>query len=237
MTTSMENGNANPSTLSMAGSSVRHGKYRIDYRSKHRPYESWDQFLVRNMGETDGHRIPPHLGGHLNKTHTDRGVLVHLINNLEINSMIDIGCGPGDMVEIAKDRGLRSLGVDGDWSLKETWNRKGIDVLEHDFTLGPPDNLTEFDLAWSVEFLEHVEEKFVPNFMAVFEQCKYAVVTAAPPGHGGHHHVNEQTQEYWGNKFSEYGFDIDPLLTNEIKDVSTMRKGFMQKNGMFFRKR
>ena len=42
-------------------------------------------------------KLPDHLGGHLNKTHTDRGTLLYLKNKYNIKSMIDIGCGPGAM--------------------------------------------------------------------------------------------------------------------------------------------
>ena len=38
-------------------------------------------------------KLPDHLGGHLNKTHTDRGTLLYLKNKYNIKSMIDIGCG------------------------------------------------------------------------------------------------------------------------------------------------
>ena len=185
---------------------------------------------------------PDHLGGHLNKVHTDRGVLLHLINNYDVKSMVDVGCGPGDMVEIARARGLNAIGIDGDGSLKGTWKKKDINayVYEHDFTTGPlldPESNWSFDLAWSVEFLEHVDEEFIPNYMSIFKKCKYLVVTAAPPGSGGHHHVNEQPQEYWVEKFNDNGFEFQPEVTKQLKEESTMMKGFMQRSGMFYEKR
>ena len=39
--------------------------------------------------------LPKHLGGHLNKTHVDRGSLEILKRRFDIKSMLDIGCGPG----------------------------------------------------------------------------------------------------------------------------------------------
>lgn len=179
--------------------------------------------------------LPEHLGGHLNKVHVDRGILLNMINTCGVKSMLDIGCGPGDMVELARNRGLETVGIDGDFTLKLNPTL----FVTHDFTTGPLTNSLvdrEFDLAWSVEFLEHVEEKYISNFMTEFAKCKYVVCTAAPPGHTGHHHVNCQPIEYWIDVFGKYGFSYDGDKTTELKEVSLMRKPFYKKHGMFFRK-
>tara|TARA_Y100001963_G_C6508074_1_gene320851 strand:- start:361 stop:567 length:207 start_codon:yes stop_codon:yes gene_type:complete len=64
--------------------------------------------------------------------------------------------------------------------------------------------------------------------------------TAAPIGWGGHHHVNEQSQEYWVEKFKNYGFTYDPKVSNLVKENSTMRKkhgkSFIERTGMYFRR-
>jgi len=182
-------------------------------------------------------QLPDHLGGHLNKVHTDRATLMYLKEKYQIKTMIDVGCGPGDMTEIASGRGIDAMGIDGDFTLSNTWRSKQIKVKLHDFAAGEPEDLpAEFDLGWSVEFLEHVDEEYVPNFMSVFARCKYVVCTAAPPGHGGHHHVNEQPQQYWIDLFAKYGFEFDETETQYIRHHSAMRKPFMQATGMFFRK-
>lgn len=46
--------------------------------------------------------LPEHLGGHKNRTHLDEGSLDHCIKILQVKSMLDIGCGPGGMVEIGR---------------------------------------------------------------------------------------------------------------------------------------
>lgn len=177
--------------------------------------------------------LPPHLGGHLNKTHIDEGTLNHLCRKFDITSMLDIGCGPGDMITHAKERGLTAIGVDGDYSIQRT------EIVHiHDYTTGKWlwNSDMKFDLGWSVEFLEHVEEKYMPFFMHSFARCEYVVVTAAPPGWPGHHHVNCRDKEYWKGAFAAIGYEYDDQTTQEIVKVSTMKKPFMQNNGMFFRK-
>ena len=178
--------------------------------------------------------LPDHLGGHLNKTHTDRGTLNYLIRIFGIQSMLDIGCGPGDMVQIAQDRGIDVMGVDGDYSLAGVWAEKNIPVVCCDLSEGTPTIDRKFDLAWSVEFLEHVEEKYQDNYMKLFEKCNYVVCTAAPPGYPGHHHVNCRDQDYWIGVFGRYGFVFSPDITAAIRRESTMQKPFLARTGMFF---
>ena len=162
--------------------------------------------------------------------------MAFLISEYNVKSFLDIGCGPGGMVALAGMRGLEAVGIDGDWEVPK---ERDTDIIIHDFTNGPClTTKADFDLGWSVEFLEHVDEKYQDNYMQAFARCKYVVATAAPPGHTGHHHVNCQTQEYWHGVFDKYGFDYDDAVTQRIRtEESNMQKPFMQKTGMFFKRR
>ena len=182
---------------------------------------------------------PKHLGGHLNRTNTDVSLLKYIQERFNITSMLDIGCGPGGMKEIANDMGIDWYGVDGDANVIENTDYS----LVHDFTLGEATIDKTFDLIWCTEFLEHVEEKYVPNYMPLFELGKMAVVTAAPPGWPGHHHVNCREESYWIDVFKNYGLRYNEELTNEFKTASKMneykfgdRKNFFKRAGMVFLK-
>ena len=181
-----------------------------------------------------GRTLPPHLGGHLNKTHTDRDLLTYLIETHGIKSMLDVGCGPGGMVEIGRLRGLDAFGIDGDFTLDYNDEIRPF-IHVHDFTTGPAPIDGEFDLCWSVEFLEHVEEQYIPNYMEAFRLCKYVVATSSVSTRG-HNHVNCQPQEYWQKVFSDYGLTFDPDATAMIRKKSSMQKPFMQNTGMFYRR-
>ena len=152
--------------------------------------------------------LPDHLGGHMNKTHNDRGTLQFLINTFGIRTMLDIGCGPGGMIDLALARGVHAHGVDGDFTVKCEPEELRLRITFHDFTTGPAIlPWGNFDLGWSVEFLEHVEEQYQDNYMQAFKKCQYVIATAAPPGYPGHHHVNCRDQEYWHEVFDRCGFD------------------------------
>lgn len=177
--------------------------------------------------------VPEHLGGHQGRSHVDVGALDFLIEEYNIKTMVDVGQGPGAMVELARLKGLEAYGIDGDPTVK-------ADVL-HDYSTGPYSLDSGVDLAWSVEFLEHVDEEYLPNFMETFKGADYVFCTAAKPGEPGHHHVNCQPAAYWISKFAEHGFIFDLVNTCKIRYVhSTMnkdrpiKKQFVRNNGLFF---
>ena len=91
--------------------------------------------------------LAPHLGGHMNKTHVDAGALEWLISN-GAKSFLDIGCGPGGMVELATEKGLTARGIDGDHTIP----RFNIDsFIIHDYTTGPIVVVEDkYDVIWSV---------------------------------------------------------------------------------------
>jgi SAM-dependent methyltransferase len=168
-----------------------------------------------------------HLGGHAGRTHIDEGTLRCLQGRLPtLRSMLDIGCGPGGMENVASRLGIRWTGVDGDARVEPTfcW----------DFTSGTFDHSFSYDLAWSVEFVEHVEERFLPNCLKAFQLCDHVFMTHAPPGKHGHHHVNCRSHDYWLGAFAAAGFDFDPNLTSEIRAASTMGREFTRNTGLVF---
>jgi hypothetical protein len=180
--------------------------------------------------------LAEHLGGHNGKTHLDHGVLQWMKSTYNIKSMIDVGCGPGGMVELANSIGIKATGIDGDYTLDRYDSSK---FIIHDFTKGPVPIKENYDLAWSVEFVEHVYEEYIPNYVQAMQQAKYLIMTYAPIGHGGHHHVNENTQEYWIETMSNYNFVYDRRLSKEMRKQSTMGKKrkhqFLKQTGLFFK--
>jgi SAM-dependent methyltransferase len=179
---------------------------------------------------------PAHLGGHFGVTHVDEAVLDAIIERFHVSSMIDIGCGPGGMVRLAQQRGLRAVGVDGDPQVRGFLNLPPSAFLIHDFQSGPLELDASFDLAWSVEFLEHVEEQFQVNYMTAFRLARYVFCTAAPEGKYGHHHVNCRSLAYWQEIFRSHGFVFDEPTSLFLRRVSALPREFIRETGMFFRR-
>jgi SAM-dependent methyltransferase len=168
-----------------------------------------------------------HLGGHYGGTCMTIPTFDYIRNKFNIKSVIDIGCGPAGMTEYINYSGVYCIGVDGDTTLEP----KDY-VLIQDYTLGKLQLDETFDLAYSTEFLEHVYDTYIPNFIDTYQKANYVFCSAAPPGQGGHHHVNEQPISYWIEKFKEYGFTYDEITTEELK--KTCNDKVVTSNGMFF---
>ena len=149
-----------------------------------------------------------------------------LINELDIRTMIDLGCGEGYTTEFFHNLGVRSVGVEG----CEVNNPL---VKQHDFTEGPYETwrwTRRFDLVWCCEVVEHIEEEFLPNLMETIQGAKYVAMTHAFPGQGGHHHVNCQTGLYWLAQFYRYGYELDER-TEKARELAS---GHFARSGMLF---
>lgn len=168
-----------------------------------------------------------HLKGHFHRTHTDKGVLSWIKEEFGIQTMLDVGCGPGGMEKDAKSLDIEWTGIDGDPSLKKE------NIITHDFTKGDVYS-SKCDLVWCVEFVEHVDEEFVPNFVPSLCRGEMLVLTAAPPGKAGHHHVNCKRKKYWIELLTDVGLTYSKSLTETMRKKSTMKRNFIRERGMFF---
>lgn len=184
--------------------------------------------------------LEEHLGGHNNVPNLDEGTLEFVKNHLAPKTFLDIGCGLGGMVELAdKKYGMDALGIDGDHTINRYNNDK---FLIHDFQTGPVKLDKRYDFGWSVEFVEHVYEKYIPHYITAFQACNVVLLTYAPPGWEGHHHVNLQEKDYWINKMAEYGLTYNADLTKRLTAESTLnckyrkkgRKAFVKNRGLVF---
>jgi SAM-dependent methyltransferase len=167
-----------------------------------------------------------HLGGAILEDGGDRDtwmpdVWERLITDYAIRSVVDVGCGAGFSTRWFEERiGCANvLGVEGDPAAFD--KRRSERIVLHDYTLGPFDPGHDFDLGWTSEFVEHVDARYVANWMASLRRCRFVCMTFAVPGQGGYHHVNEQPEEYWLEKFAAAGFEHVPKETARLRATSS----------------
>jgi hypothetical protein len=193
------------------------------------------------------HTEEGHLGGYLRSRHpraaefgTQHGdpatytpkLWQWTIDTLGVRSVLDVGCGEGYAAAFFLSRGCAVLGVDGSIQAERDSVIPGKHQ-RHDYDLGPFAPMGDWDLVWSCEFVEHVEERYSGNFLASFDCArKYVMMTYAPPGQLGWHHVNCQPEAYWVKKMKDLGFRLDQELTHQAREVA--EPGHFKVRGLVF---
>ncbi len=153
-------------------------------------------------------------------------------------SILDMGCGPGLLVDALHRCGFNAIGFDGSPHAIEYAKARGggdriwcEDILAYRPTLSM--------VVVCTEVAEHVPAEDAPALVKrLTSSAIYAVIfTAAAPGQGGHDHVNEQPKEYWIDLFAEHGWLVDPLGTHELAERwrKLDRLSHMPRNLMVFR--
>lgn len=124
-------------------------------------------------------------------------------------SVLDVGCGPGAWLAMWSRLGVREVvGVDGDYLPPETLAIPPETFRPMDIS-APFDLGRRFDLVMSLEVAEHLDASCAEVFVDTI--CRHGdlvLFSAAVPGQGGEHHVNEQPYDYWRAKFAERGYDV-----------------------------
>lgn len=185
------------------------------------------------------HTLDDHLGGYVpggdNATWYP-ALWQWLVRELKVKSVLDVGCGDGVALNYFRELGCRVCGLDG-------VEQPDRDIYTHDFTREPWPGLaihyTGFDLVWCCEFVEHVEEDYVPNFLEAFKLGQYVSLTHAEPGQAGHHHVNCRTPDYWIGAMAATGYRLDDTLTEKTRELARFNPSqwnHYARSGLFFYK-
>jgi len=134
-------------------------------------------------------------------------VVAAIVAVLKPASVIDVGCGIGDVVGELNRRSIPSRGVEGSPEVTEYFDNDAWDkIVIHDLRK-PLSDYLPFDLCLSLEVAEHIEPEYADTYVDnLCQLSRRVLVSAAPPGQGGHYHVNCQPQQYWIRKFYDRGY-------------------------------
>lgn len=143
-----------------------------------------------------------------------------IITDYKIKSVLDIGCGLGFSTKYFYSKKLQVLGVEGGSNAIKNSVCRNI-IVQNDYTKSSaPLGDQFFDLIWSCEFVEHVEEKFIDNFLKDFCRGKIISMTYAEIAQPGYHHVNCQHQEYWIHKIQQLGYTFNKNYSQELRKIA-----------------
>lgn len=142
------------------------------------------------------------------------GLILHIFNP---GSVVDFGCGSGDILAPFERREISVLGIDGSRA-----NARRSKIKESNFALFDlrDDYITakKYDICLCLEVAEHMEEKHSAVLIGSLTRSSDIVIfSAAAPGQIGVDHCNLKSQKWWIAKFRGHGFEFDKPLTGNIK--------------------
>jgi hypothetical protein len=145
-----------------------------------------------------------------------------LISKFQVEHVLDVGCGLGYAMQFFDKRDIPTIGIEG---CAEVLSHHLLPdrVLCHDYTKGRYQlGGLCWDLVWCCEFAEHIEARFENYFLDDLAEAagKVLAFCAAPPGAGGHHHVNCQGADYWIARLEGRGLRHEPELTQEARSFA-----------------
>ncbi len=145
-------------------------------------------------------------------------ILPLVFSDIKPKSVVDIGCGTGAWLSVSKTMNVSDvLGLDGEYArcnLQINPNEFKATDISAKFLLDK-----KYDLALCLEVGEHISTNKSRTLIdSLTKAADVILFSAAPPGQGGIHHVNEQWPEFWQRLFQNKDFVcidcIRPMIYN-----------------------
>jgi hypothetical protein len=177
---------------------------------------------------------------HYNEDHntTSASIIVpFLLEYLNVESVIDIGCGLGQWLKVFENYGIKEvIGIDGAHvprSLRKIENFHEYDLTDFT-TLKINTSKKKYDLCISLEVAEHLPEYLAYEYICFLTDLSDCILfSAAIPGQTGENHINEQPHEYWIRLFSERGYGCCDMFRKKFWNNSSINWWYRQNMFLF----
>ena len=136
-----------------------------------------------------------------------RQIMPWVLDRTDAKSVIDIGCGTGAWLKVAKSLGAGVYGVDGN-APDDALLIAPEEFERIDFTGDSYGGFScyGYDLALCLEVGEHLPAEIASRLVHGLCEAKFVLWSAAVPGQNGVNHINEAWPTWWEQFFNAEGY-------------------------------
>lgn len=153
-------------------------------------------------------------------------IVDNLISNYSFKTVLDAGCGSGDVVRYLLEKGYEAKGVELSGDVLKNFSsdllKKGI-VQKGSLTSLPfKDN--SFDVIFSSEVLEHISEEDIPvvisEFYRVAKKVVFLTISLRPSSSFNKYHITLKDRSWWESKFEKAGFIKENNVLSKLQRIN-----------------
>jgi hypothetical protein len=195
-------------------------------------YKGWNADMERgtyDLGFYEKHRKYYEAGvGHL---------ATWLKDNVQFTSIVDVGCGVGDMLVPLLEE-YDCLGIDFSDGARDGLTIPKNRYIDHDLTKPIDWEVKHRDVVMSLEVWEHIPQEFEPTYVANLMAFTpdVLIVSCAADGQWGRHHYNCGDKAHVLQVVGAYGYEEDVALTTSWAKIKKLA-GFYRKNTVIFQRK
>jgi SAM-dependent methyltransferase len=161
-------------------------------------------------------------------------VLPIVFDLVKPKSVIDVGCGIGRWLAVARQLGAETpVGLEGPWAKEIPKQVDQLDIKYYDLEKRI-EEAQQYDLAICMEVAEHLSQDRASSLVADLCRLSNAVLfSAAIPSQGGVNHVNEQWQHYWAELFASQSYSAYDVVRPAIWDNTEVEFWYRQNSLLY----
>jgi SAM-dependent methyltransferase len=160
-------------------------------------------------------------------------ILINFLKTNQIQTLLDLGCGPAYYVGEFIKEGIQCDAFDGNPFTPELTKGLGKVVdLSENMDLGKT-----FDFVLSLEVGEHIPQEFEDVYInnVLKHSHNYVLLSWAVPGQTGDGHINEKSNDYIVDKITALGFEYDKDISTGLRNSAQAR--WFKNTLMLFKKK